>query len=115
MARGSSGYGYDLLAAAPAGLQPIAAEGLGFVSGVRWTPYERSFIENLSLWTAVPEALRERFFFGLGLGYRQRFLESAYRAPAPGVLRIEAQLPPAGLAAFRRALESAPDTWRFGT
>jgi hypothetical protein len=31
------------------------------------------------------------------------------------VLRIEAELPPAGLAAFRRALESAPDTWRFGT
>jgi hypothetical protein len=115
MARGSSAYGHELLAAAPAGLQPIAAEGLGFVSGMRWTPYERSFLENLRLWAAVPEALRERFFFALGLGYRQRFLESAYRPPAPGVLRIEAELPPAGLAAFRRALESAPDTWRFGT
>lgn len=112
MARGSSAYGYELLAAAPASLQPLAAEGLGFMIGVRWTPYERAFIESLRLWAQLPESLHERFFFALGLGYRQRFFEPAYRAPAPGVLRIEAELPSAGLEAFRRALSSAPETWR---
>jgi hypothetical protein len=113
---GSSPYAYLLLAQTPAELRPIAADGLGFMTGVRFAPYDRGFAENLRLLKTTPELLptelREPFFFSLGLGCRFRFIEASYRAEAAFAQRIEAYLPDFGLEPFRRGLAAGAEVWR---
>ena len=107
-ARGKAGRFFEgldrVLADLPAGDRAAVLEGLGYHLGLRLTPYQPILLSVLQGSAAVPAAHRERFFRGVGEGYRQRFAEDGWREP--GELSLEPLLPAGARAPVRAGLLS---------
>lgn len=77
-------------------------EGLGFAMGQVLDPYNRLMRVELSLWSSLPAGARDAIYRGLGWGYRQRMRQSP--SEPLGSLRVLADVPAEGQAAFRAGL-----------
>lgn len=65
------------------------ARGMGFLIGQRVSPYNPYPLKALLEALTLPPAEAQAYYFGAGLGWRLRYLQADYEAPAPGALRIE--------------------------
>ena len=95
--------------ALPPNVAIAAAEGAGFTIGARLTPYQPILTSMLEPLQELPTQLAESFFRAMGEGYRVRFSEASYVAPAPGDLRIEAWLGEAARGWFHEGLRAPAD------
>jgi len=95
--------------AMPPNVASAAAEGAGFTIGARLTPYQPQLTSMLETLHALPPQLAESLFRSMGEGYRARFSEASYVAPAPGDLRVEAWLSAAARGWFHEGLRAPAD------
>jgi hypothetical protein len=100
---------YRVLAALPAAGREDMLVGAGFQFGRLFTPYHDVFRATLVTLLEQPLALRARFLFGAGLGYRLRYREPAFVVPEEGADSLERLLSPADRPAFRQGLEAPRD------
>ena len=89
--------------------------GAGFQLGQIFTPYNENMIAQVEASEVLAGDAARAFGVGLALGWRLRFVEARYTAPAAGSAKIEAWLQGEVLAGFRAGLALAPTSFDAGS